>query len=595
MSDVEELSYTLMNLGGGLNEGIPAEHIQDFEFAELENLYPFGSKLKRRAGTKRLTSTAYSERHTSLFPYKLSVGTWLLLVGSLTGVGKLDGTAVVPLTVSDGQTYASVEDPWHFRQFKDEILAARKSTGTLKRVTQDTIQDAGIAAPSTAPTLADGGAGVVEAGTFYGVVTFYNQTTNAESNPSPVSVALVLGANKRRAWSAIPTSLNGQVNARRLYVTLPNQQGEYYFVAQLNDNTTTTFDDNIIQANLGRTVSFNNGVPPSGVELVEVWRERSWVSDGKDVFFSNVHAGISNPQGFGEFDVIPVYEDDGHKITVLYAFGTVNIVGKTNAVHFITPAGGGFSLETLSDKHGCIAPLSMKSAERLLFWYQGKNVYLADGSDVRSISTVKIRKTLDRIPDNQKAKAVAAVDSQLGFYYLTVALDSSSTNKVVLAYNYKSDTWTTYPYPTDAPAFIGDFYDTNSAAILYGVFYDNHVYQLFTGTKDFDNAIVCKWKGKALGLDKPGVLKASRRLSLLAPQLAENVTLKLFRNGATAPSKTRVVSLDHASEWKRYSLSQPGSPAAAYQLGGEYSGTADFELGGMISEAIVLQRRGKVL
>jgi hypothetical protein len=595
MSTGQELTYELLNLGGGHVDGLPAQHIQDNEAELLSNWIPVGSKLKRRDGTRRITSVAYSENLTSLFPYKLSEGTWLLLVGSLSTVAKLDGGGLVPLTVADGLTYASLTDPWHFRQFKDEVLGARKGTGTLKRITQDTIQDAGIAAPTVAPTITDGGAGSVEAGDYVPVYTFYNPNTAAESNPSPPGTKLTLAASKRRAWTGIGTAVNGQVGARRLYVTLPNQTGEYYFVATINDNFTTTFDDNVKQADLGRQVSFDNGLPPGNIELVEIWRERSWISDGREVFFSNIFAGISNSQGFGEFNRIPVYPDDGHKIRVLYANGAQLMVGKTNAVHFIVSAGGGFSLETLSDKHGCIAPESMKSAERLLFWYSGENVYRSDGVNVVSISTVKIRKLLDKIPESMREKVVGTVYPKDSLYVLTFSQGSTTQNQKSIAYNYKTDTWAPLDFPNGiAPAFIGDFYDTNFAHVLYALFYDKHVYQLFSGNDDFGNAIVATFRGKGLGLDHQGLMKGSRRLSVLCTTAAESLTLKIFNDGSLTPATSRVVSLDQTREWKRYSLSTLGKLAANLQIGIEYSGRTPIELSGVILEAMGFKRMGRV-
>jgi hypothetical protein len=622
------LKYELLNLGGGVVDGIPPEHIEDIEAASLVNWIPFGSKLRRREGTARITGRPYFERITSLFPYKLQVGTWLLLAGTQTGVAKLDGDTLVRLPISDGSTYPSSLDPWHFRQYRNEVLAARRGTGTLKRVTADLIQDAGIAAPTTAPTLADGGAGAIEGGTYYGVVTFYNPTTGVESNPSPVSNALVLAPGRKRAWSGIPVSTNGQVGARRLYVTLADQTGEYYFAATVPDNTSTTFTENTDQAGLGRQVSFDNDLPPDNIELVETWRERSWISDGRDVFFSNIIAGEANVQGFGAFNIIPVQPDDGHKIRVLHAHGSQLIVGKTNAIYFITAVGGGFGLDTLSDKHGCVAPFSMLSAERQIFWYSGENVYRSDGVNVVSISTVKIRRLLDNIPLAMKEKVVGAIVPRLSLYILTVS-QGTVRNELMLVYNYKTDVWTTaklseltntslgdpsedhnpcIPNSEDPPCppivtdpiptsftFLGDFYDANFEQVLYAALFDGHVYQFLTGDQDFGTNIEASYRGKALGLDQGGLLKGVRRASVLCTTAAENMTLQIFNDGAAAATTSRVVSLDRTRGWKRYSLSTMGKLGAVFQLGLLYTGRTAVELDGVILEAMGFKRSGGVL
>lgn len=596
MSRGEPILYELMSLGGGQVDGQAPEHIQDHECELVENYIPIGTRLVRRDGSERVTNTAYSENVTALFPFKRSTGAWLLLAGTLTGVAKLDGGALVTLPVGDGQAYASRTDPWHFRQYRDKVLTVRRGTGTMKVTTEDTVMDAGIPRPSAAPTISDGGAGSLDAGAYVPVFTFYDQNTSAESNPSDAGSKLTLAANKRASWTGIGVSLNGQVNARRLYRTLPDQPGEYYFVAQINDNFTTTHDDNKVQADLGRQVSFDNGLPPAGLELLEVWRERAFVSDGTEVFYSNIFAGISNVQGFGEFNHFPVVPDDGHRIRVLHAHGSQLIIGKTNAVHYIVPAGGGFSREVLSDNHGCVSPFSMKTAERLLFWYSGDNVYRSDGVNVVSITTIKVRKALDRIPDTMKEKVVAAVLPQLSLYILSVSQGSATQNELMLAYNYKTDVWTTLKLPSGVcPAFMGDFFDTNYAQVLYASLYDGHIVQLFAGSDDFGTPITARARGKGLGLDRPTFKKGNRRISLLCSSASENVTVRIYNDGSATPAAERTVSLDQAAEWKRIALHTMGKLGLTIQWEVEYAGRSGFELSGVVLEAVGFKRMGRVI
>lgn len=621
MSQGKRLSYQILNLGGGHVDGLPAQHIEDTEAASLVNWIPFGSKLRRRPGTLRITTVPYAERISSMFPFKKALGTWLLLAGVQTGIAKLVTGSLVALPIADGGPYATGIDPWHFRQYRDEVLAARRGTGTLKRVTADLVQDAGIIAPATAPTLADGGAaGLIEAGTYIVVYTFANSANGAESNPSPPSNAVVIVANHKLTLTNIAVSPNGQVDRRRIYVTLPGQSGEYFFSDVIPNNFDTTFTINTPLAGLGRQVSFDNLPPPANVELVEIWRERAWVSDGRDLFFSNIIGGQSNVQGFGAFNLIPVATDDGHRISVIHAHGAQLIVGKTNAVHFVTGAGGAFALDTLSDNHGCIAPLSMRSAERLLFWYSGENVYRSDGVNVVSISTVKIRQALDAIPDELRSSVVGAIYPRLSLYILSVSR-GSVRNDLMLAYNYKTDVWTTFeladndtsiigptadictkcpPVSISPPApkgfaFLGDFYDESTALVLYGALYDGHVYQFLVGRRDMDLNISARYRGKALGLDEGALLKGVRRVSVLSPSVVGDIELRVFRDGSSSPITFRVASLDQPREWKRVALSTMGALGATVQIGIDYEGEADMDLDGFIVEALGFKRSGPVI
>jgi hypothetical protein len=620
MAQGTRLKYEVLNMGGGHVDGLPAEHIEDTEAAALFNWLPFGSKVRRRDGTRRVSTYPFTERVTSIFPLKISLGAWLLLAGVQTGIAKFVAGSLVKLPIIDGRTYPSNIFPWHMRQYRNEVFATRRGTGSLKRVTSDLMHDAGIAAPTVAPVLADGGAGgLIEAGDYIGVYTYYNSTNGAESNPSPPSAPATIIALHKRDWSSVTSSTNGQVDSRRLYVTLANQTGEYFFAGTIPNNAAGTFTDNTPLAGLGRQVSFDNNLPPSNLELVELFRERLFVSDGRDVFFSNIIGGQSNVQGFGVFNVIPVTPDDGHRISVLHAHGQQLIVGKTNAIFFITAAGGAFALDVLSDNHGCIAPLSMKTAERLLFWYSGENVYRSDGINVVSISTVKIRKILDAIPESMKEKVVGAVYPRLSLYVLSMS-NGTERNGVMCAYNYKTDVWApmdlqavsnvispeldvcatcpTPPVVTPSPtafAFLGDYHDQTNEQIIFSSLYDGHIYQFMSGDRDVGVNISARYLGKKLGLDQGALLKGIRRLTLLCPSVVGSVTVSVYNDGSPTAAASRTVSLSQPREWKRVSLSTMGRLAASVQIGIEYAGRADLELDGFVLEAMGFKRSGPVL
>jgi len=143
----------LLNLGGGLNDGVAPSHIQDNEFSKLANFYPFGSKLTSRRGSVRITSSAYGERLTSIFRFKKGTANWQLIVGTRSGIARLSGTVLVPLAIATGTTISASDEPWRFIQYQNEMIAVRRASGLPKRVTEDVVMDAGIPAPSAAPTL----------------------------------------------------------------------------------------------------------------------------------------------------------------------------------------------------------------------------------------------------------------------------------------------------------------------------------------------------------------------------------------------------------------------------------------------------------
>ncbi len=226
--------HDMLDLGGGLNEGQPWASVNANEMTLLKNWYPFGRKLRRRGGVRLITTdSAWDENIYSMFPLKTSTDSWVMLTGGNTKIGKLDGNAVADLATPDSVNAGT--DAWVWFQYKNFAYAMRPSAGKILRVSADSWQDAGIVRPSSACTIVDGGAGALSAAAYYGVYTFYNSATGMESNPADASAVLNLGSSKLIDWSGIGVSLNPFVDSRRLYRTLPDQVGEYFFISSLSN------------------------------------------------------------------------------------------------------------------------------------------------------------------------------------------------------------------------------------------------------------------------------------------------------------------------------------------------------------------------
>ena len=453
----------------------------------------------------------------------------------------------------------------------------------------------GLPAPTSAPTLTDGAAGVIPAANFQGVVTFLDGFTYNESNYSPASVVLAHAINTKIDWSAIPTSLTPQVNARRLYRVLPNQSGQYFFIAQINDNVSTTFvGDNVLVQDMGMLASVRNGLPPTIAKYGDLWRDRLFLTDERDIYYSEV----ALVECYGNESVLSIYPDDGHVIRGMRGYGDRFIIGKTNKVHFLTGTDpSSFALQTLSDRHGCWSFYSMLVAEGKLFWFGGDNFYISDGSSVEAIGGgVEMRAFVDRIPDAYKDRVVGCAFPAENIIIWSCPLDADWHNKIALVYNYKSGAWTTYTHTFGsayAPGFLGDFFDENLEHILYSTFYNGHVYRYNDGLQDDGVNFTSKILTKAYGLDKNGLRKAVARFYLLATSVSETVDLKVY--GDNGLIKTRTVSLDQTNAWKRYSLKTTGQEdkSNTVQIGIEYAGKSHLEIEGMAAEVVAFLKAGR--
>jgi len=124
-------------------------------------------------------------------------------------------------------------------------------------------------APATTVTVSVDGAGNVPSGIHAYAVT-YVDATGTESFLSARSLNANCAGTKKVDLSDIPTGPTG-TTARRIYrtnVVAPDPDtGPYYQVVEIADNVTTTYQDDVSDANLGgsiypNSVSFDSIIPP---------------------------------------------------------------------------------------------------------------------------------------------------------------------------------------------------------------------------------------------------------------------------------------------------------------------------------------------
>jgi hypothetical protein len=566
----------ISDLGGSINQGVAPSELQPNEWASLVNFYQFGAKIRRRGGMRRVTTDANFERLTGLVSYKPEVlppGGVDMMVAGLTRWGRLVGSSITLIPNQTGFTIPTSTRRWTQFQYKNICYGIREGVG-LVRSDGTYVGPAGIAAPAAAPTIADGAAGDIPAASFKAVYTFYNANTGMESNPSPVSNTLAHAGSKKINWTGIGVSDNVQVTSRRIYRTLPDQSGEYFLVAEITNNTDTTYTgDNVLAQDLDQAVSMVNGTPPSGLLFGTVWKERLFASDGTDLF--NSEDGLI--EAFDPEAITPVFPDDRHVIRAIHAYGDRLVIGKTNKIHYLVGSDPEtFALLTLSDKHGCVSHHSMQSAEGHLFWLGGDNVYRSDGNNVIGIASVKLRDIINSMDDAAARDSFAMVFPTLGWYVLVIP------GYAQLIYNYRTDVWATVTTATYMQA-AGDFFDTNYAQQLYVVDDAGHVYIFHDTSYGYDDSasvigavITADGLGRAWGSGGKDVVE---RVELLCARYSESITLAIQSEGATLNSKVK--SLDYEPRWKVYGLSTRNQAKAMNQLRITYTGATAIEIEGL--------------
>lgn len=179
----------------------------------------------------------------------------------------------------------------------------------------------GIENPKVAPVVAAGSSGNPD-GTYYCYVTYLVKFPNGESYETDCSpYATVTVTSDKIEWSAIPIcpySGTGVVIHRCLY-RYSSTLGAIYYVATINDNTTTTYSDD----NSDATVAVNDqlatdyySIPPDNIVDIELYLQRIFAITGTYLYWSEPYL----PFAFKTTSSIN-FSDNGDDLTAVEYWG----------------------------------------------------------------------------------------------------------------------------------------------------------------------------------------------------------------------------------------------------------------------------------
>lgn len=515
----------------------------------------------------------------------------ILVVGGQTSLGKMVGSSLVKLPHVDGTVYTANDKPWSLKQYKGVIYGARPQCGVMQRIDELKVMDSGIGAASAGPTVVEGAAGSLPAGTYQCVVTGYNPDTGTESNPSPVG-EITIGASKRINWSDIPIFANPQVSARRLYRSLVGATDQYFFIDQINDNATTTYIDDIVEEQMISECSLSNGLPPPTCNAIEIWQERMWSTDGTYLYMSELGLPECYDVGYETWSISP---DDGHDMVGLLDFGDRLLVGKTNMIAYMTTIDGvRYRVSELTHDHGVYSHASFIKTETVALWFGGDNFYMTDGTVVRAIGDIKIRTLVDSIDPADFDLIYGAVDTTLGLFFGTIP----TLGKVAI-YNYRNDTWSQFDYfgGTDVPEFIIPYFDTLGQRMLYCSMVSTDggksIYMIDPdATDDNGTPIICEAITKYFGHEEEAgeVILNDFEVNCTPSTDLLTVTGMADEGYEYSPSTTLEIIGDRRN-WFRPSLATNTRPANTVAVKLEYSGRDAVDILGFTMEVAYLERR----
>jgi hypothetical protein len=298
--------------------------------------------------------------------------------------------------------------------------------------------------PTPVPAGVDGGAGSIEAGTYFIRYTFEYGLEGelGESNPSPPSAAIVIGANRRLDAANIQSpntatppiyyfwsAAGGKKRVYRTIVSGTDVTAPYYLAGTITGaGTTITLSENNATVQGHQKLSFDNGLPPEGARYATLHKERLWLGWTTDIIGgtgSQVHpnrlhyskldaSGTGIVDNFGALDFIEVERTANDEITGIIGQYSNLLASKVNSLWQVNGDPPILSRDPISRSIGCFAPRSLIEHRGAIFFMSRKGPYVFTGSSLEPLGD-GLQPTWDALGDNLRSCVAFIDDDQVKF------------------------------------------------------------------------------------------------------------------------------------------------------------------------------------
>jgi hypothetical protein len=232
--------------------------------------------------------------------------------------------------------------------------------------------------------------------------------------------------------SSIPTSGDSQVTHRNIYRTTSGGS-IFYWLATLNDNTTTSFVDNIPDMELGWNMGEDHDIAPNG-KFSAWWDNRLWISGDDIVYYS----ALAIPE---HFDLSARYitvnkGDPSDEITGIVPFKDALYVFRKKSIYSIQANSYGYGIYLVENHTGCRAPWSMVEVNNNLMFISDRGIEVFNGADAYPMAlSDKIERTIKTI-DTSKYDYITSVLVRDKYEAWFSIADRTSGSALTIVYNY---------------------------------------------------------------------------------------------------------------------------------------------------------------
>ncbi len=298
----------------------------------------------------------------------------------------------------------------------------------------------------------------------YGIILLFNATTghtSADYWAFTCSVCVSSPVNEQVTLSAIPTSSDAQVTGRNLYRTTTGGV-RFYWLATINDNTTTTFVDNIPDLELGQEMEEDHDIAPNG-KFSAWWDNRLWIAGDDIVYYS----ALSYPEHFDvAYRYITVERGDlSDKITGLVPFKDSLYVFRKKSIYVIQTNAYGYGRYLVENHTGCRAPWSMVEVNNNLMFISDRGIEVFNGEDCYPVAlSDKIERTIKTI-DTTKYDFICSTLLRDRYEVWFSIPDRTSGSALTIVYNYVYNAFYYFTF-YKTPSYLVACEDTNDKLVV---------------------------------------------------------------------------------------------------------------------------------
>jgi hypothetical protein len=318
-----------ITMDGGLSSNFPRSVIADNESPDCLNVVFEDGTVATREGTTLLNTTAVGSftgdglytRHDD--------------DGSETMVAFWDGTAFALTGTSTFTTIASAQSVFtagtriSASEYENHLFTGNGAAIPYKYNGTDWTRH-GIYPPTATMTAATNSGGTLT-GDYQYKLTFVNSNL-VESDVGPVT-ATFTAASEDIAITSIPVGVQSfGVSTRKLYRTEAGGT-TFKLLATLNDNTTSSYTDNISDSALGADAPTDQGVPPT-YDSIAYLQDRLFVNDpgNKNLVW---YSELANPYVFKSTNFLRIGDKSGKNVEGIVAYNNGIVVSTMDSMELI--------------------------------------------------------------------------------------------------------------------------------------------------------------------------------------------------------------------------------------------------------------------